>query len=207
MNNVLFIDDEPHILHSMKLAFRNENLNLFFAEKADIALDILRNNDISVIVSDNMMPGINGVDLLSKARQISPDSIRILLTGQCDEDCMMKSINIANVFKLILKPFTASAIVAIVKKCVRMYKENQLVGKLKQGNINLAQAIQRHSMNNMNFDCQWLTPSDLQIGMTLLSDLKNKRRILLMKKGRTLTIKDLELIKSLNIEHKIAVTQ
>lgn len=207
MNNILFIDDEPHILHSMKLAFRNENLNLFLADNPAKALELLKSNDISVIVSDNMMPGINGIELLAKARKISPNSIRILLTGHCDEDCIIKSINVANVFKYIPKPFTASSIVILVKKCVQIYKESKLVGKLKSGNINLIQAIQRHTMNDMNFDCQWLRPFKLKIGMTLIEDLKNNRGILLMKKGRPLSKKDLELIKTLPIENKIAVRE
>lgn len=205
MNNVLFIDDEPHILHSMKLAFKNENLNLFLANSPDKALEIIRSNEISVIVSDNLMPGINGVDLLTKAKKISPHSIRILLTGQCDEDCMVKSINVASIFKFIQKPFTAKSIIQIVKKCIRMYQESKLVGHLKRGNINLVQAIQRHSMNQMNFDVQWLSPLDIKENMILLEDLKNARGVLLMKRGRSLNQKDISLIRSLGITHKIAV--
>lgn len=205
MNNILFIDDEPHILHSMKLAFRNEKLKLFLANTPDKALDIIRKEEISVIISDNMMPGINGVDLLSKAKNISPHSIRILLTGDCDEDCMLKSINVANIFKFIKKPFRAKSIITIVKKCVRLYQESKLVGKLKKGNINLVQAIQRHSMNQIDFEPQWLNANKLEENMILLEDLKNNRGVLLMKKGRCLKLKDIVLIKSLGINHQIPV--
>ncbi|MCM8532915.1 MAG: response regulator [Lentisphaeraceae bacterium] len=205
MSNVLFIDDEPHILHAMKLAFKNEDLKLFLADGPDKALNILRQNNISVIISDNMMPGTNGIDLLTKARKISPNSIRILLTGHCDEDCIIKSINAANVYKFITKPFSASSIVKLVKNGVQAYKECQLIGKIKKGNINLIQAIQRHTTNNMNFECQWLVPTDLQIGMILVEDLKNSRDVLLMKKGRSLSMRDLQLIKSLEIKNKLAV--
>ncbi len=207
MNNILFIDDEPHILHSMKLAFRDENLKLFLVDNPLKALEIVREKEISVVVSDNFMPGLNGVELLSKVRKISPLSIRILLTGQCDEDCMIKSINTANIFKFIPKPFSASSIVLLVQNSIQVYKESKLIGKLKKGNINLVQAIQRHSINDMNFGCKLLHKNDLKVGMTLMDDLKNTRGILLMRKGKCLNPKDLDLIRSNELPYKIAISE
>lgn len=207
MNNVLFVDDERHILHSMKLAFRNEGFNLHFSNSPLKALEMVRNNEMAVIVSDNMMPELNGVDLLSKIKKISPYSIRILLTGECNEECIVKSINFASIYQYIPKPFNGRDLVKTIHKAVRLYEESRLVGKLKKGNINLIGAIQRYTVNDLDFNVKWLDKSELKVGMTLDQDLKNNRGILMMKKGRVLNFKDIELIASLEILHKIPVQE
>ena len=100
---VLFVDDEPRVLNSMRVMFRRD-FELFLAPGGEEALAILRDHDIDVIVSDHRMPTMTGVELLSAARTQSPRSLRILLTGYADLDAVEGSINSGEVFRFLTKP-------------------------------------------------------------------------------------------------------
>jgi DNA-binding NtrC family response regulator len=86
MRKVLFVDDQREILDIIDIKLRDESYEKFYATSASEALDILRNKDIDVVVSDIMMPDMNGLDLLSKAREIKPETIRIVLSGNSQVD-------------------------------------------------------------------------------------------------------------------------
>ena len=100
---VLFIDDEPRVLKSMRIMFRKE-YETFFADNGPEALGIVKSQDIDVIVCDHRMPQMTGVEVLSKARELSPRSVRILLTGYADLNAVEGSINESEVFRFLTKP-------------------------------------------------------------------------------------------------------
>ena len=77
---VLFVDDEPSILRAYERLFR-KNFTVCTAATPQEGLTAIRNEDIAVVVSDMRMPEMNGVEFLAKAKEISPASIQILLTG------------------------------------------------------------------------------------------------------------------------------
>jgi DNA-binding NtrC family response regulator len=101
--SVLFIDDEPRVLNSMRIMFRKE-YDTFFADNGAAALGIVKSHDIDVIVCDHRMPQMTGVEVLAKARQLSPRSVRILLTGYADLNAVEGSINESEVFRFLTKP-------------------------------------------------------------------------------------------------------
>lgn len=99
----MFIDDEPRVLNSMRIMFRKD-YDTFFADNGAAALGIVKSHDIDVIVCDHRMPQMTGVEVLAKARELSPRSVRILLTGYADLNAVEGSINESEVFRFLTKP-------------------------------------------------------------------------------------------------------
>ena len=101
---VLFIDDEERILRSMKALFKRQ-YNVFTTTDPAEALDILKDQDIDVIVSDQRMPEVTGIELLKQVKQLSPRTMRILLTGYADMKATLDAINEGEVFRYLKKPW------------------------------------------------------------------------------------------------------
>lgn len=106
MNKVLFVDDQKEILDLIEVKLADEDYEKFYATSASDAVEILNNTDIDVIVTDIMMPDMNGLELLERARGIRPDTIRIVLSGNSQVDAIVSAINDGNVYKYIIKPWT-----------------------------------------------------------------------------------------------------
>lgn len=102
---VLFVDDEPRILVAMKALFRN-SYQVFTANSGAEAVKVLRDQDVDVIVSDQRMPEMNGVEFLRQARALRPRAIRILLTGYSDLNAILGAINEGEIFRYINKPWS-----------------------------------------------------------------------------------------------------
>lgn len=101
--NILFVDDEQRVLNSMRAMFRRE-FDLFLTTDGAAAVKIAANNPIDVIVADQRMPGMSGIEVLDQVKRISPNTIRILLTGYADPTAVNDSINIGEVFRFLGKP-------------------------------------------------------------------------------------------------------
>lgn len=97
---VLFVDDEPNILSAIKRMLRSirQDFELYFAENGADALAMLEENPIDIIVSDMRMPGMDGAQLLKEVQHRYPQSIRIMLTGQADEESILRTVNIVHQF-------------------------------------------------------------------------------------------------------------
>lgn len=115
--SVLFVDDEPGVLATMRMLFRGR-YHLYFANGGSEALQILREQPIDVIVSDQRMPGMTGVELLRAARGINENIMRILLTGYSDLTAIVGSINEGEIFRFVNKPWDNEELLAVVTKAV-----------------------------------------------------------------------------------------
>ncbi len=100
---ILFVDDEKRVLNSMRGLFRRE-YELFLASDGSEAIRMASDNDIDVIVADQRMPGMTGIEVLAKMKEQSPRTVRILLTGYADPSAVEGSINIGEVFRFLSKP-------------------------------------------------------------------------------------------------------
>lgn len=100
---ILFVDDEKRVLNSMRGMFRRE-YELFLATEGTEAVRIACENEIDVIVADQRMPGMSGIEVLAKIKEQSPRTVRILLTGYADPSAVEGSINIGEVFRFLSKP-------------------------------------------------------------------------------------------------------
>src|SRR5437899_375939 len=121
---VLFVDDEPRILISLRALFRND-YEVFTADNGTTALSILRERDIDVIVSDQRMPGVTGVDLLREARKVRSRAIRMLLTGYSDLSAIVGSVNDGEVFRFINKPWSNADLRATLHAAVQASRVEQ----------------------------------------------------------------------------------
>jgi response regulator RpfG family c-di-GMP phosphodiesterase len=113
--NVLYIDDEQHNLTAFKASFRR-NFNVFIADSAARGLEIIQEHDIHVILSDQRMPNMTGIELFEKLININPEPIRILITGYADINAVIDAINKGQVYKYLTKPWIESDIVNFVLK-------------------------------------------------------------------------------------------
>lgn len=102
---VLFVDDEPNVLKALQRIFRQENYQIATASSGDEALRLFADEPFQVVISDYLMPGMNGAELLRRIKQTYPETIRIMLTGHADTGAVMGAINDGAVYKFILKPW------------------------------------------------------------------------------------------------------
>ena len=100
---VLFVDDEHRVLTSMRAMFRRE-YEVLLANSGQEAIDLLRDHSVDVIVSDQRMPGMTGVEVLKAVKTLAPNAMRILLTGYADLKAIEASINEGEVFRYLTKP-------------------------------------------------------------------------------------------------------
>ncbi|MGZ8257210.1 MAG: protein kinase domain-containing protein [Gallionella sp.] len=119
---LLIVDDEERILTALKSLFR-ERYHVFTTTDGNKALAFLAKYQMHVIISDQRMPLMLGVDLLRRSREISPHSVRILLTGYSDLSAIVGSINDGEVYRFINKPWDNQALHAVVAEAVTIALE------------------------------------------------------------------------------------
>ncbi|WDF54269.1 response regulator [Mucilaginibacter sp. KACC 22063] len=137
---VLYIDDEINNLNSFKAAFRRD-FNIFTAQSAKEGRKILDTNEIGVIITDQRMPTMTGIEFLESILPVYPDTIRILLTGFADINAVMDAINRGQVYKYLVKPWQNEELKMYIQNSLEIYhlrKENkELAQKLKLANMEL----------------------------------------------------------------------
>ncbi len=120
-HTILFVDDESNILSSLVRLFRKEGYNIQTATSGRDGLACFDNNEISLVVSDNRMPEMGGVEFLSRVKEISPETVRIMLTGYADMNAVMGAINSGEVARYITKPWNDNDIKLIVRDGLDRY--------------------------------------------------------------------------------------
>lgn len=117
---VLFVDDEENVLRSLKRLFVDEKIEISTATSGKEGLEILKGGGFSVIISDQRMPEMSGVEFLEKARRISPDSVRMVLTGYADVNAAMDAINKGGAYRYITKPWNDNDLIIAILNAVEM---------------------------------------------------------------------------------------
>ncbi len=102
---VLFVDDEEAILRAIKRSFTDEPYETIFANSGSQALEMLKQDQVHVIVTDMSMPEMNGMELLDKVKAKYPQITRMVLTAQTNAHLMLTAINTGQIFKYIVKPW------------------------------------------------------------------------------------------------------
>ena len=103
--NILCVDDEVNILSSLKRMLSLAGYEVLTANSGDEGLKILQDSPVDIIISDMRMPGMNGVQFLQKAKEIKPNAIKILLTGNADFNDAISAINDGGIFRYLNKPW------------------------------------------------------------------------------------------------------
>jgi CheY-like chemotaxis protein len=119
---ILCVDDEPDILNTLKIQLKNEFQNDYFyelAESGDEALDLLEEfqeeSQVIVVVSDWLMPGIKGDELLIKVHQKYPKIIKVMLTGQADAGAVQRAVEEADLYCCLYKPWQSKELIKTIK--------------------------------------------------------------------------------------------
>jgi adenylate cyclase len=145
-DTVLIVDDEPRVLDSLE-ALLAMDYRVLRADRGERALATLAAEPVALVISDQRMPGMTGTELLARAREVAPDTVRVLLTAFTDADALMASINAANIYQFLLKPWDPTELVLSVRRGVERHRlareREQLLGDLAARNADLQAALAR----------------------------------------------------------------
>jgi EAL domain-containing protein (putative c-di-GMP-specific phosphodiesterase class I)/CheY-like chemotaxis protein len=102
---LLLVDDEPGILSALRRMLRQEGYRILTAGSAEKGLEQLALNEVQVVISDQRMPGMSGSEFLTRVKQMHPDCLRIILSGQADMAAVLDAVNNGSVYKFLCKPW------------------------------------------------------------------------------------------------------
>ncbi len=138
--SILYVDDEKNNLLIFKDTFRR-NYNIYVATSAKEGAEILKNKKIDIILSDQRMPDVSGVDFFKQTLKEYPNINRILITGYTDFKAIKSAINDAKIYQYIQKPWREDDLSATINEALKFYqleKDNkELSEKLKLANLKL----------------------------------------------------------------------
>ena len=144
-HTVLFVDDEPNILRALQRILRNEPMNVLTAASAAEALALLGHTEAHVVVSDQDMPDMSGVELLSRVRDHYPATVRMMLTGYTAMDVAVQAINRGEIFRLITKPWNDEELKTILRQAFDHFDLKHEITRLNQ-----VTRTQNFSLQDMN---------------------------------------------------------
>jgi response regulator RpfG family c-di-GMP phosphodiesterase len=136
---ILFVDDEPEVLDGYKRTLHKE-FNIDTATCGSEALNRVTAHRYAVVVSDMRMPGIDGIQLLSRIHDLSPDTVRVMLTGHADLNTAIVAVNEGAIFRFLTKPCEVELLKKVVTTCLVQHRlvmaekellENTLMGSIK----------------------------------------------------------------------------
>jgi len=142
---VLFLDDEPNILKAIQRLLRNEPMRVLTATDPNEALDILRETPTQVVVTDQRMPSMSGVDFLSAVRDQHADVVRIMLTGYTEMNIAVEAINKGEIYRLITKPWNDDELRATLRQA---FDHHDLKTEIKR--LNTVAREQNFKLQDMN---------------------------------------------------------
>src|SRR5712671_5685755 len=147
MNNVLYVDDEENNLNSFRAALRR-NYNIFTALSGEEGIEILSKNDIHVVVTDQRMPNMTGVQFLQHIPG-DQDNIRIILTGFTDMESIIEAINTGKIYRYITKPWDKDELNITIDNAIEtvMLRRNnkKLIRELQLYNEQLEEKVVRRT--------------------------------------------------------------
>ena len=119
---ILLIDDEPSITKSLKRLLISRPYTVVTSNNPTEALELYKNDEFTLVISDHRMPVITGSVLLSMMKSINPKPKRILLTGQADIEAVAKAVNSGSIYKLLLKPWNNDDLLSVVDEAIEHYE-------------------------------------------------------------------------------------
>lgn len=117
---ILYVDDEESNLNIFKNTFRRD-YNVLVANNAQTGLEILKNEKVDLILTDQRMPEIDGVTFLKQTINQFPNLNRILITGYTDFDALCNAVNDAKIFQYIQKPWVEGQLRNVIEKALEVY--------------------------------------------------------------------------------------
>ncbi len=147
-HTILIVDDDENILSSMKRSLRNENYEVLCASNAEEAFGLLRKNVVDLIVSDQDMPGMQGIEFLKKTIHEFPEVVRFVLTGNATLDVAIQAINEGAVTRFFAKPCNIVDLVVSIRQSLEhkalLHQSKRLLQSVKSKNKVLKQLENEH---------------------------------------------------------------
>lgn len=145
-HTILAVDDEPANLRLLERVLRHD-YKVMTATNGEEALAILRREKISLIITDQRMPGMTGTELLRKSRTLDPDMVRMVVTANTDADTFIDAIKNSGAIRVINKPWDPDKVLELVRSALEKYEvlvgNKQAINQLKQANADLGKAVKR----------------------------------------------------------------
>jgi signal transduction histidine kinase len=142
-HTILVIDDEPDVVQSVQDLLRLD-YRVIGTTHAHEGINILQEQEVHVVMTDQRMPEMTGVEFLCRVRGEHPDAVRLLFTGYADIKAVVDAINQGNVYRYITKPWDPDELQAIIRQAVEQYdllvERKRLVAELQKTNQNLERA-------------------------------------------------------------------
>jgi DNA-binding NtrC family response regulator len=171
---ILVVDDEEEILHSLRGLLRLE-FEVYTAKSGQEALEIMTQQPIHVVLSDQRMPEMAGVELLSHARGERPRAVRIMFTGYADVQAVIDAINQGHIFRYLTKPWDAEVLLTVLHEANEEYtrraNRRRLFADLQSYQMRclaLVEGLQDGQFGTLNEDGEEVAREVAQIGYTLL---------------------------------------
>jgi DNA-binding NtrC family response regulator len=120
---ILIVDDEEIVLVALRDTLLHEGYNVVSSPHAVHALTVLEEQKFSVIITDQQMPMVTGLEFLALARQIQPDATRILITAVLNIATLIDAINKAEIYRFVVKPWAREELLASVKSAVERFEQ------------------------------------------------------------------------------------
>jgi two-component system, probable response regulator PhcQ len=117
---VLFVDDDPHTLDAFVLALHKEPYRVLTARSGEEGLMALAANAVNVVVSDECMPGMPGVEFLAEVQEKYPNTIRIILTGHASLEVAIRSVNIGKIYRFLTKPCSPAELMIAIRQGMQL---------------------------------------------------------------------------------------
>ncbi|MBV5307239.1 MAG: response regulator [Desulfobulbaceae bacterium] len=136
---ILLVDDETLVLESMRRQLRNR-FEIVTAQSGEEALEALKTQGpFSIIVSDLRMPGMDGIQLLSLVKEMYPETVRIMLTGNAEQETAVEAVNTGQIFRFLNKPCSTATLATALALAERQYKliiaEKELLNETLKGSM------------------------------------------------------------------------
>ncbi|MGF1755025.1 response regulator, partial [Vibrio makurazakiensis] len=141
---ILLVDDEVNILNSFRRTLRNQ-VTIELASSGKEALELIEKKHYAVVVSDMNMPEMNGLQLLEAIQERSPDTVRMMFTGNSDQKTAVDAVNIGDVFRFINKPCSPDELLVFINSALHQYDliiaEKVLLNKTLKGVISVLSEV------------------------------------------------------------------
>ncbi len=185
-HTLLIVDDERDVLDSLRHLF-HRSYRVRTAESGEAALELMRGEEVHVILSDQRMPGMTGDAFLGLAGRLYPDAIRMIFTGYADLEAVIRAVNDGHIYRYIVKPWDSAELESIVAQAAEQYdllaERRRLIRELQEANgtlvrlnASLAEAGQLKSAFIEVASHEFNTPITLVLGLSELLMLKDPGR-------------------------------
>ncbi len=145
---LLIVDDEENIIKSMIRTLRDDGYQILSALSGEKGLSKLMKHDVDLVMSDQKMPGMSGLDFLKKVRVAYPDILCIMLTAYGDIETALGAINDVGIYKFILKPWDQIDLRITIKRALESreltLERDSLLGKVRAQEIILKELEKKH---------------------------------------------------------------